>query len=384
MVKEIKKNDTETKIAEEKKTRAYLSQAEVPGCSLEQAIKIARAIADNYASKPVTPLKLASALNVAPTSGPFRQLCGASIAYGLTTGGYNAQEISLEQLGKRIIKPLEAGDDLVAKREAILKPRVIREFLQKYNGSPLPRHDIAINVIEDLGVPKEKTESVLSLILDSAQSVGLIREIKNKQYIELAGVDIENDNVYDEPDEANINTKENTNQKETPATQPSLNPVSPTTSAQTNRRVFITHGKNNTFIEPIKKLLGFGELIPVVSVENQSVSKPVPDKVMEDMRSCSAAIIHVEAEWKLIDKEDNEHCLINSNVLIEIGAAMALYGRRYILLVREGVELPSNLQGLYEVRYKGDTLDGDATIRLLGAIINIKNNPLPDRYKNDV
>jgi len=63
--------------------------------------------------------------------------------------------------------------------------------------------------------------------------------------------------------------------------------------------------------------------------------------------------------------------------LIEIGAAMALYDRRFILLVKSGITLPSNLQGLYEVRYEGDKLDGDATIRLLKAIKDIKNHPLP-------
>jgi predicted nucleotide-binding protein len=121
----------------------------------------------------------------------------------------------------------------------------------------------------------------------------------------------------------------------------------------------------------------------IISVEKQSVSKPVPDKVMDDMRSCGAAIIHIEAEQKIIDKEAKEHIIINPNVLIEIGAAMALYGRRYILLVRDCVELPSNLQGLYEVRYKGDSLDGEATIKLLEAINDIKNNPMPDRYKGN-
>ena len=62
---------------------------------------------------------------------------------------------------------------------------------------------------------------------------------------------------------------------------------------------------------------------------------------------------------------------------------MALFGRRFILLVREGVELPSNLQGLYEVRYTGDALDGDAIVKLLEAINDIKNNPLPERHRTD-
>ena len=95
------------------------------------------------------------------------------------------------------------------------------------------------------------------------------------------------------------------------------------------------------------------------------------------MRDCGAAIIHVDSEH-VIEKDDgNKYYIINPNVLIEIGAAMALYGRRFILLVREGITLPSNLQGLYEVRYKGESLDGEATIRLLEAIMDIKNNPLP-------
>jgi predicted nucleotide-binding protein len=72
-----------------------------------------------------------------------------------------------------------------------------------------------------------------------------------------------------------------------------------------------------------------------------------------------------------------EHLMLNPNVLIEIGAAMAFYGRRFILLVRDGVKLPSNLQGLYEVRYADDKLDANATIKLLEAIKDIKNYSLP-------
>lgn len=365
-----------------KKKRTYLSQSDVPGCSLEQALRIPRAISDEYAGTPVTPLQLASALNVAPTSGPFRHLCGASIAYGLTEGGYNAKEICINPLGKRIVKPVEDGDDLIAKREAVLKPRVSGEFLKKYNGSPLPRKTIAMNVLEELGVPPSKTESAYSLILESAQSVGLLRNIKDKQYVDLTGVKISKE---EEPEDKAVDEHEDKQSKEETPKKEIPSPPKPfTATAQANRRVFITHGKNKTFIDPIKKLLGFGELTPIVSVEKQSVSKPVPDKVMDDMRSCGAAIIHVETEQKLIDQEAKEHTIINPNVLIEIGAAMALYGRRYILLVHEGVVLPSNLQGLYEVRYKGDSLDGDATIKLLEAINDIKNNPLPDRYKSNV
>ena len=98
---------------------------------------------------------------------------------------------------------------------------------------------------------------------------------------------------------------------------------------------------------------------------------------MDEMRTCGAAIIHVDDEQRLIDQDAKEHIAINPNVLIEIGAAMALYGHRFILLVRDDVRLPSNLQGLHRVEYHGDVLDGDTTIRLLEAINEIKENPAP-------
>jgi predicted nucleotide-binding protein len=149
------------------------------------------------------------------------------------------------------------------------------------------------------------------------------------------------------------------------------------------RKVFVTHGNNRDLVEPIKKLLEFGEMIPVVSVEKQSVSKPVPEKVMDDMRMCGAAIIHVDADQTLIDESGVQHVFVNPNVLIEIGAAMAFYGKRFILLVRDGVALPSNLQGLYEVRYSGESIDANATIRLLEAIRDIKNHGLPTDPRMD-
>src|SRR5438552_180854 len=154
------------------RTRSYISQADIPGLSLEKALKVASAIGDNYGYKPSSPLSVAKALDVAPTTGSFKMLTGASIAYGLTTGGYNAENISITPLGLRIVRPTSEGDDLAAKREAVLKPRIIREFLTKYDRAPVPKDTIGQNVLMEMGVPQERTGEVLRLILDSAESVG--------------------------------------------------------------------------------------------------------------------------------------------------------------------------------------------------------------------
>lgn len=370
-----KKDDAETQ--EQQKGRSRISQSDVPSYSLDQALKIPTTLYESYGSQPTSPLRVASALNVQPSTGGFRMLCGSSIAYELTEGGYNATEIKLTPLAKRILRPTIEGDDLAAKREALMRPRVIREFLTRYNNSPLPKDNISQNVLNDMGVPMDRAPEILSLIIGGAESLGLITEIKGKRYVDLNGITPPSANEVAEPEHdtepitllspapANL-TRASTSPEATQAASISV------PDATKLRRVFITHGKNKEFVEPIRQLLTFGEMEAVVSVEKQSVSQPVPDKVMNDMRSCGAAIIHVEDELNLIDNEAKEHVVLNPNVLIEIGAAMALYGKRFILLVKEGVKLPSNLQGLFEVRYTGNALDGNATIRLLQAINDMK------------
>jgi predicted nucleotide-binding protein len=373
------KSDEKSSPATARSKRSYLSQADVPGCVLDDALRVPRAIAENYAAKPASPLNVAAALEMQPNAGRFRLLSGAAIAYGVTSGGPNAPEILITPLGMRIVRPTKEGDDLLARREALLRPRVIGEFLQKYNNAPLPRADIAVNVLLEMGVPKDRADEVLDFIVQGAESVGVLKEIKGRKHVYLTGIP---QSAAAEPQEHEADDAGAKDVEEEPAASPPVRSETRTPPVGTQeRRVFITHGKNKALIDPIKKLLGFGELEPVVSVEKTSVSQPVPDKVMGEMRSCGAAIIHVDAEQKLIDKDASEHVVVNANVLIEIGAAMALFGRRFILLVREGVKLPSNLQGLFEVRYTGDTLDGDATIKLLEAINDIKNHPMPDRYK---
>ncbi len=365
------------------KARTYISQSDIPSLPLEKAMRVATAIGENYGYKPSTPLQVAKALDISPASGGFKMLTGASIAYGLTTGGYNAEVISITPLGLRIVRPTTEGDDLLAKREATLKPRVIREFLTKYDAAPVPKEAIGQNVLLEMGVPQDRTAEVLGLILQSAESVGFLQTIKDRKYVELGNVESPDEVVNAEKDDQGSSEAESTrNSASLPTPVLVSKPVPPAAPITMQgdgraRKVFITHGKNKALIEPIKKLLGFGELEAMVSVQTQTVSQSVPGKVMEEMRSCGAAIIHVEDERHLVDNEGNQHIVLNDNVLIEIGAAMALYGQRFILVVKEGVKLPSNLSGLLELRYKGETLDMEETVKLLEAINDMKKRPLP-------
>ena len=127
------------------KSRTYLSQADVPLYSLEKALTISQTIIDNYGKAGVAkPLEVAKVLQVGPTNSLFKMQTGASIAYGLTDGGWNAATIKITSLGMKILRRQDDSQALEGKREALLKPRVIREFLTKYDNAQIPRDDIAI------------------------------------------------------------------------------------------------------------------------------------------------------------------------------------------------------------------------------------------------
>src|SRR4051812_42866891 len=95
-----KKTSTGAARVVEPATRKYTSQSDVPSRSLEQAIRLPQALADNYALKPTRPANVATALGLTENSSNFRALCGAAIAYGLTDGGCNAERIAITPTGK--------------------------------------------------------------------------------------------------------------------------------------------------------------------------------------------------------------------------------------------------------------------------------------------
>jgi predicted nucleotide-binding protein len=129
--------------------------------------------------------------------------------------------------------------------------------------------------------------------------------------------------------------------------------------------VFISRRSNAKIVEHVKELVAFGKFEPVVAQDRGAPARLVLHDLMEEMRGCDTAVISIGAEALPLDGDHGRR--VGGDVLIEIGAAMALYGRNFVLLVEEGIELPSALQGLYECRYGGNELDMAATMKLFKA-----------------
>lgn len=362
---EISSEPTDTVDSNGKGTKRRVSQTDFPQLSLAKALRIGQSIYDEFAGISAPPHQIAMALGLTPTSGGWRNLCGTSIAYGLTEGGYNAQEIKLTPLGRKIVAPQEEGEDIAGKVEAILHPRIMREFFEYYNKSKFPSDDVAKNVLfSTYGLPKDRTSNAVAILKENGNFAGIISNIKTGLFVALDSPKVttpqnsENETIDDNHD-VDIDEQIDTialNNKQRPEKQ---------SETSDNNRVYVSHGKNHKIVAQLKPILAFGKFEPVISIEQETTAKPVPEKVFDDMRSCSAAVIHVDKEAELMDEKGNKHIKINDNVLIEIGAAIALYKKKFVLLVEKGVSLPSNLQGLYRCDYEGDDLDFEATMKLL-------------------
>lgn len=360
---------------------AKKSRRDYPAHALKEALVLIEAIGTKNAGKPMDRLLLADAIGRKPSSSDYRVLLSSSLKYGLTSGTEKADYIEPTELGSRIINPTSTADVKKAQIDAVMRVPLFERVLTHYNRAKLPEGDFFANTLErEFKIDSQHKHEAARMVRENAEFIGVLQNISGSDYIRFdlnkpdpsiaddVGADIDNSSDGD-GDSEHAAANRTIEVKSSHANPPSGTGVI--------KRVFITHGKNKAFVEPLKKLLKYGELDAVVAAESQSVSQPVPDKVLKAMRSCGAAVIHVEDELVLHDGDGNEQVVLNPNVLIEIGAAMALFDRRFILLVKNGIALPSNLQGLYEVRYDGRNLDSEATIKLLEAINDIKNHPLP-------
>lgn len=350
-------------LANPKRTRTV---APVPSIPLEEALIVAETINEHNAGRPFSRLSLAEALGRSPESSAFRQLVTSSGQWGFTSGSYSAQTIALTELGLKLTKPTDGAERQAAIRQAFLSISIYEKLAQHYDQARIPDPTMLANTLErQFGLDQAKSVVVAGRFSADALFAGVARNIAGSLRVDLLdSTDLPDPNSGMGP---SVPPEPNAD-KATDSVLPETSLLIPSDDDQTvkaNNRVFISHGSKLDVVEQLKQILTFGKFVPVVEIENQSTARPVPEKVFNSMRSCSAGVIHVSREKKAITDDGQEISVLNPNVLIEIGGAMALYGPNVVLLVERGVELPSNLQGLYRCNYEGDKLDYDATMKLL-------------------
>jgi predicted nucleotide-binding protein len=365
----------ETAIPSEVRKRKKISQADIPSFSLERATRVPRAIAESYGSDPTRPIDVAAAVNMSPSSGPFRTLCGAAVGYGLTDGGPNAPQISMTPLGRRVVTPTEVDDDKRALREAALKPTVAQKFYAKYDGSPLPPTNIAKNVLTTFDVPADRTAAVFELLIENANYVGFVKKIKDKDYIDTGSSYVSDgvkSSVGTSDEEEGSDLHEHQPDPEIDdASDAGLEDACPSTSLPHKNAIFLGHGSNRKPMEQLVKILNEYGIPYKQAVEEANRARPIPQKVAEVMRECGAAILVFTADKEYFDKESNSIWRPSENVSHELGAASVLYGDRIVVFKEKGIELPSNFSSVGYIEFEQDKLS-EKGIELFRELVSMK------------
>lgn len=295
------------------------------------------------------------ALNISPTSSGWRTLTGAAVAYGLTTGGYGTGKIGLTDLGRRATAPTVEGDDLKAKAEAALRPKVFAQFFTQYQRAKFPPDAIAKNVLQhDFNVPADRVVDALATLKDDGAYVGFIHNTKTGPFVSTEDLNPspvmlpqqDDEQASEEPIDTSISSVETaTNSDNNQRPKDSV-------PSQKTFRVFITHGKNMEVVEQVKDVLDLYDIEYEIAVEEETTAIPVPQKVLAAMRRCSAGVMIVSSD----NDGATGQATINNNVLIEIGTAFVLYDQRVVLLWDKQLKVPSNQQGLYRCEFEGNQL----------------------------
>lgn len=130
-----------------RRKRSAAVQRPYPRRSLEDALKIPRALKDQNGGNPWSPAEVAKAVGLG-NSDPFYYLTAASRDYGLSEGTRNAATIALTPLGREAVYPSSPEAEMDALRRSFFSIPLFQKVVDFYGGSKLPEARFLANALE--------------------------------------------------------------------------------------------------------------------------------------------------------------------------------------------------------------------------------------------
>lgn len=118
-----------------------------PKDSIEQCRKIAQVIKDYNGGNPWEPIEIGKAVDLKMGS-VFFYLTSSAVAYGMTIGTRDAKEISLTELGQRLVYPESAHDEANAVFECFNNVALFKQVYEYYQGGKLPEMTYLSNTLK--------------------------------------------------------------------------------------------------------------------------------------------------------------------------------------------------------------------------------------------
>jgi hypothetical protein len=331
--------------------RARAPSADFPRHTLEEALKVPRAIQDTNAGQPMPPLELAPAVGSSPGSSTFRDLLSSSIKYGLTAGSFNQERVSLTDLGRSILEPVTPAARSKALVDAGLRPPAFKAAYEYYRNKKIPDSPYFENaLVREFNVPRERSLECAATFVGNATFLGLIRKLETGSW--LSG-------------EANpLPVTPTTSTKGEAAGEAQLDTVPPLTALPAppppppavKNAIFIGHGKNKKPLDQLKSILDQYHIPYKVATEEPNKGRPISQKVADLMNECGAAILIFTADEELRAVDSTPIWRPSENVVHELGAAAVLYGGKIVVFKEESVDFPTNFRDIGHISFPKDDL----------------------------
>lgn len=163
-------------------TERLIPSAELPRKTLEDALRVARVIKDEYAGKLATWEDIAKSLGFSATNPNNKYYLWAATAYGLVEKD-ETDQYRLTETARKILAQTYEGERREGIIKSIAKPAILGRFYSDYGASLLPSGDIFRNVLEQkYGIPQSRIDETIDLILRNARFAELLDEQPDGKY----------------------------------------------------------------------------------------------------------------------------------------------------------------------------------------------------------
>lgn len=146
---EAESEEAESQQNSKKRTRKKSTKPKrpFPSYSLEESIKIPKAIREFNGGNAWSPEDIAKALGMSKGTNDFYYLTASSRDYGFTEGSRATEKIALTAIGKNIVYARSPEDEVNGYRQAFLHIPIFKRVYEHYEKRPLPKFDYLRNTL---------------------------------------------------------------------------------------------------------------------------------------------------------------------------------------------------------------------------------------------
>jgi hypothetical protein len=145
-----------------------------PARTIEQALKVPRALKEKNGGNPWATEQVAAALGVGASGTSFYYTSASSRDYGLTTGSRETAEIALTDLGRQAVYPQSGEAQKQTLLEAFQNVDLFRRVLQHYGGNNLPENPFLANTLQQtFGIDPKSQDEFVDVFTKNCRFLGI-------------------------------------------------------------------------------------------------------------------------------------------------------------------------------------------------------------------